>query len=189
MIMTQQPGYQEGNERTWWWRVAQHIDAAQLALVNAATLNKSDPASVIALQERMREAQAILLHIFRAKGLMTSFNGAASAPKAGAADASMPPMPLIPASPPPGVPMPLSPMDVSPLPAPPPQDWMPTDGVLGAWVSADPPSSQEIASSSTEELLAAPTEAAEIGEDEVAVVQAEVLVPAASASADPIPEA
>jgi hypothetical protein len=65
-----QPGYQEGSERAWWWKVAMHLDSAQLASVNAMTHNLDDQASAFALQDKLREAQAILLEIFRSKGLL-----------------------------------------------------------------------------------------------------------------------
>ncbi len=60
-------GYQE---RLWWWKVAKHLDDAQLALVNALALNADDPAPVHALQNKLREGQSILLAIFRWKGLL-----------------------------------------------------------------------------------------------------------------------
>jgi len=63
-------GYQEGGEKAWWWKVALHLDEAQLALANAMAHNLDDPRPVFALQDKLREAQATLLEIFRAKGLL-----------------------------------------------------------------------------------------------------------------------
>lgn len=78
-----QPGYQEGSERGWWWKVAKHLDEAQLASVNAMAHNLDDQSAVFALQDKLREAQAILLHIFRVKGLLPSLaNGVAEAARA-----------------------------------------------------------------------------------------------------------
>ena len=65
-----QPGYQEGSERTWWWRVAQHLDSAQLAAVNAMAHNLEDQSLVFALVDKLREAQVLLLEVFRTKGLL-----------------------------------------------------------------------------------------------------------------------
>ena len=65
-----QPVYQEGSERAWWWKVAQHLDDAQLASVNAMTHNLDNQTPVFALQDKLREAQVILLEIFRWKGLL-----------------------------------------------------------------------------------------------------------------------
>lgn len=64
------PGYQEGGEPLWWWKVAQHLDGAQSALSNAMAHNVDDPSLAFALYHRIREGQAILLEIFRAKGLL-----------------------------------------------------------------------------------------------------------------------
>lgn len=63
-------GYQEGSEKMWWWKVAMHIDEAQQALSNAMAHNLDDQKPVFALQDRLREGQAILLDIFSAKGLL-----------------------------------------------------------------------------------------------------------------------
>jgi hypothetical protein len=65
-----QPGYQEGSERTWWWRVAQYLDAAQLAAVNAMAHNLDDQTLVFAFGDKLREAQVLLLEIFRTKDLL-----------------------------------------------------------------------------------------------------------------------
>jgi hypothetical protein len=84
-----------------WWKVAKHLDETQLALANAMAHNVDDPRPVHALQERLREGQAILLEIFRMKGLLPgSPNGKATA---GA------PMPDVPVPPIPGVPAPTAP--------------------------------------------------------------------------------
>ncbi len=81
--MDRQPGYQEGSERTWWWKVAQHLDEAQLALATVMAPNLDGPTPTLVLQDKIREAQAILLEIFRAKDLLpASANGAAEAPTA-----------------------------------------------------------------------------------------------------------
>jgi hypothetical protein len=73
--VTTQPGYQE---RALWWRVAKHLDEARLAAVNAMAHNVDDPSLILALHDRLREGQALLLEIFRAKGLLpAALNGAA----------------------------------------------------------------------------------------------------------------
>ena len=97
-----QPGYQEGSEPMWWWKVALHLDEAQIALANATAHNLDDPRLPHALYDRLRDGQAILLEIFRAKGLLPgSTNGKIEAP--------MPEMP-VPAAPMPGWPMPVVPV-------------------------------------------------------------------------------
>ena len=97
-----QPGYQAGSEPMWWWKVALHLDEAQLALTNAMAHNLDDPRPVHALIARLTEGQAILLEIFRAKGLLPgSTNGTHEAP--------MPPMP--------GVPVPMGADDGAAIPA------------------------------------------------------------------------
>lgn len=79
------PGYQPGSEPVWWWKVALHLDEAQTALANAMAHNLDDQRPVFALQDRLREGQAILLEIFRAKGLLPgSTNGRAHVPPPGA---------------------------------------------------------------------------------------------------------
>lgn len=71
-------GYQEGSEKMWWWKVAMHLDEAQQALANAMAHNLDDPRPVLALQDRLREGQTILLDIFRAKNLLPAVpNGSA----------------------------------------------------------------------------------------------------------------
>lgn len=64
-----QVGYQPGSEPRWWWKVAQHIDEAQTALANVMTHNLDDQTAVFALQDKLCEAQVILLWIFQKKGL------------------------------------------------------------------------------------------------------------------------
>lgn len=81
MTQMTQPGYQEGSEPMWWWKVARHLDEAQLALTNAMAHNLDDPRPVLALHDRLREGQAILLEIFRMKGLLPgATNGTAAVP-------------------------------------------------------------------------------------------------------------
>jgi hypothetical protein len=95
-----QPGYHEGNERVLWWKVAMHLDEAQRALANAMSHNVDDPRPVHALHDRLREGQAILLEIFRAKGLLPGpSNGKIEVPMPGMPGMSMP-MPMPTASPP-----------------------------------------------------------------------------------------
>lgn len=65
-----QPAYREGDEPKWWWQVARHLDAAQLASVNAMAHNLDGQTLVFAFQDKLREAQAILWEIFRGKGLL-----------------------------------------------------------------------------------------------------------------------
>ena len=91
MTQMTQPGYQEGSEPMWWWKVARHLDEAQLALTNAMAHNLDDPRPVLALHDRLREGQAILLEIFRMKGLLPgATNGTAAVP---VAEMPMPPVP------------------------------------------------------------------------------------------------
>jgi hypothetical protein len=98
-----QPGYQDGSEPMWWWKVALHLDEAQLALANAMAHNLDDQRPVFALQDRLREAQAILLEIFRAKGLLPgSTNGKGELPMPMQA-AQGPSWPFPPGVPAPGV--------------------------------------------------------------------------------------
>ena len=95
-----QPGYQEGGEPLWWWKAAMHLDEAQLALANAMAHNVDDPRLAHALYDRLREGQAILLEIFRAKGLLPgSTNGRGEVPMP---EMSMPPGPVS------GVPVPMA---------------------------------------------------------------------------------
>jgi hypothetical protein len=103
------------NEALLWWKVALHIDEAQLSLVNAMALNVDDPRPIYALQEKIREAQAILLEIFGAKGLLPS---AATRPEA--------PVP------PPMVPPPMEPPTAPPMT--PEQFSASLEQVSGAWM-------------------------------------------------------
>jgi hypothetical protein len=61
---------QQGVERAWWWKVAMHLDEAQLATSNVMPHNAEDPTPVYVLQGKLREVQAFLLEIFRWKGLL-----------------------------------------------------------------------------------------------------------------------
>lgn len=167
-----QAGYQEGSERHWWWKVAQHLDEAQLALVNAAAHNTADPTPVIVLQDRMREAQAILLHIFREKGLVpAAANGAAANGANGAAVHA-------PESVPPPPPMSTAPSIEMPPPPPPPPGWAPGPG---SWVPASPEAQEE---DSAQETSASTKEDA----DEKIAVPTDV-VSSAPVAADQPPEA
>lgn len=113
--------YEEGNAGALWWKVALHLDEAQLSLANALAHNVDNLPNAFSLQDRLREAQALLLEIFRAKGLVPmSVAGAPPSP-------SMPPPmvpPMVPSMAPPMVPsMPLSrvpPMPPSMVPPMPP---------------------------------------------------------------------
>ena len=64
------PGYTPGGERDWWWKVADHLDKAVIASVNAMVHNVDAQDQVFKLQDKLREAQTILLQIFQAKGLL-----------------------------------------------------------------------------------------------------------------------
>lgn len=78
-----QRGYQEGSEILWWWKVAQHLDEAQRSLVNAMVHNLDDQTVVFALQDKLREGQALLLGIFGMKGLLpAAVNGKVEVPGA-----------------------------------------------------------------------------------------------------------
>lgn len=108
-----QPGYQAGSEPLWWWKVALHLDEAQLALANAMAHNLDDQRPVFAIQDRLREGQAILLEIFRMKGLLPGApNGTTAVPMPPMPGVPMPPMPPMP-----GVPMPM-PMPTAGMPLP-----------------------------------------------------------------------
>ena len=112
-----QPGYQQGSEPMWWWKVAQHLDDAQLALANAMSHNVDDPRLMHALYDRLRDGQAILLKIFRAKGLLPeATNGTAVGP--------MPSEPM--AGGPMPMPIPAPPMASAPMQIPEPQMPMPS---------------------------------------------------------------
>lgn len=122
-----QPGYQQGSEPMWWWKVAQHLDDAQLAFANAMSHNVDDPRLMHALYDRLRDGQAILLEIFRAKGLLPgATNGTAGGPMPGGPVAGGPmaaPMPVAPVS---GAPMPVAPTPAAPMPGPMPMPAAPT---------------------------------------------------------------
>lgn len=170
-----QAGYQEGSERHWWWKVAQRLDEAQLALANAAAHNTGDPGPVIVLQDRMREAQAILLHIFREKGLVPAATNGAAVNGANGANAaadhaadSAPPLPVSVA--------PSPPIEMPP-PPPPPAGWAPGPG---SWVPAAPEAQEDAASTGQES-------AAPESEETPIAVQADVV--SAPPSADSTPEA
>lgn len=107
-----QPGYQQGNERVLWWKVAMHLDEAQLSLTNAIAHTVDDPTAALAVQECLRTAQAILLDVFSAKGLLPrATNGAVEAqPPAPPGAAPMGPPPGVPMGPPPGVPPTVAPV-------------------------------------------------------------------------------
>lgn len=109
-----QPGYQQGNERVLWWKVAMHLDEAQLSLTNAIAHTVDDPTAALAVQECLRTAQAILLDIFSAKGLLPrTANGVPEAqPPARPNAAPMGPPPGVPMGPPPGA----APMGVPVMP-------------------------------------------------------------------------
>jgi hypothetical protein len=64
------PGYTPGGERDWWWKVADHLDKAVIASVNAMVHNVDEQDQVFKFQDKLREAQAILLQIFQTKGLL-----------------------------------------------------------------------------------------------------------------------
>lgn len=84
-------GYQQGGEPAWWWKVAMHLDQAQLALANAMAHNVDDPRLAHALYHRLREGQAILLDIFRAKGLLPGpVTGSVEAPPPNIPSSEMP---------------------------------------------------------------------------------------------------
>ena len=58
------------SESMWWWKVALHLDEAQLALAKAMAHNVDDPRPAHALYDWLREGQVMLLKIFHAKGLL-----------------------------------------------------------------------------------------------------------------------
>lgn len=58
------------NERAWWWKVAMHLDEAQLSMRNVLAHNVDDPTPVHLLMDKLLGAQAFLLEIFRWKGLL-----------------------------------------------------------------------------------------------------------------------
>jgi len=168
-----QPGYQAGSEPMWWWKVAQHLDETQLALANAMSHNVDDPQLVHALQDRLREGQAVLFEIFRAKGLLPgATNGKADVPP-GMPMQGMPGMPM------PGMSMPE--MPAPPVPPPPGGWWSgPSSAVSEAPVTAptseppqDPPLAADEPAVPEADHVAAPTDA-----EPPIVVSSEDVVPA-----------
>lgn len=134
-----QPEYQAGSEPMWWWKVAMHLDEAQLALTNAMAHNVDDPRPIHALHDRLREGQAILLEIFRSKSLLPgSTNGTPEAPRP-----QMPPMPGMP-----GMPMPVVPVPAEQAPP------------LAAEEPAVPEADQDVVASEPEQSAAPSPEAA-----------------------------
>jgi hypothetical protein len=91
-----QSGYRGPQEESHlWWRVAAHLDAARLAAADATAHGLDDPSRAIDLQDKLRDSQAILLEIFRAKGLLPNVvNGAAEVPRPPA----VPAPPVVPVS-------------------------------------------------------------------------------------------
>lgn len=59
-------------ERAWWWKVAMHLDEAQLAINKVLAHNVGDPTPVHMLHGKLQEAQAFLLEIFRWNGMLPS---------------------------------------------------------------------------------------------------------------------
>lgn len=158
-----QPGYNAGNEPMWWWKVALHLDEAQLALANAMAHNVDDPRPVQALYDRFREGQVILLEILRAKGLLPgSIRGTAEAP---VPPPPMPGMHGMPPGVPPGVPMP--PMHGMPMP------FAPVDGDVAA------PSAAEAQSLAVEEPAVPEADHAAAAAEPAAVLTSEVVTPPA----------
>ncbi len=178
------PGYQEGSELLWWWKVAQHIDEAQLALVNAMVHNLDDPRPMHALQDRLREGQTILLEIFRMKGLLP-------AAPSGKVEGRMPAMPMPMPMPMPGMPgMPVMPA-MPAMPAMPGMPGMPMafapapssiGGAGGEVVPAAPTADVEQSLPFAAETSIPQSAAASEPEQPVAAPSPEVLPPAASAS-------
>ena len=64
------PSYQQGSEGAWWWKVAQSLDTTAIACTNATAHNLDDQTVVFVFQDRIREAQVLLLEILRSKGLL-----------------------------------------------------------------------------------------------------------------------
>lgn len=84
----------------WWWKAALHLDEAQRALANAMAHNVDDPRPIHALYDRLREGQAILLEIFRAKGLlpgsgMSNGTGTVEVPMPGMPEPEMPELAVV----------------------------------------------------------------------------------------------
>ncbi len=77
-------------ERAWWWKVAMHLDEAQLSMAKVLTNNVDDPTPIHLLQGKLRDAQAFLLEIFRWKGLLPGLPvGAAVAAQTGATEGTV----------------------------------------------------------------------------------------------------
>lgn len=110
------------NEAMLWWKVALHLDESQLSLVNAMAMNVDDPRPIYALQEKIREAQAILLDIFGAKGLLPRAAPRPEAPVGPPMSSMEPPM-----GPPPGAPP-------GPPPMTPEQFSASLEKVSGSWM-------------------------------------------------------
>src|SRR5882672_1481526 len=68
-------------ELLWWWSVAQKFDEAQGALANAMAHNLDDQTRVFALQDKLCEAQGILLGILEMKGLVAAAVRAPAVPE------------------------------------------------------------------------------------------------------------
>jgi hypothetical protein len=64
----------------WWWKVAMHLDEAHRASVNAMAHNLENQRPVFELQDKIQSAQAILLEIFRWKGLLPGSTNVPIAP-------------------------------------------------------------------------------------------------------------
>lgn len=138
---------QPGAERPLWWKVAQYLDAAQIASVNAMAHNVDDPTIIIAFQDTVRQAQAILLEIFNAKGLLPqepplSAPSTGDGPSAGEPP-SPPPFATAPPSPPPFATAPISgfsfPWNGPSVPPPPPPPAQPEPLTAPLAEAAAPP--------------------------------------------------
>ena len=180
----QQPGYQQGSERAWWWKVAKHLDETNLALGNALAHNLDDPTLPLAFGDAIRQAQAILLEIFRAKNLLPG--GPVPPPKT-----EMPTGPVaaggspLSGGGPPGW-IPQFPQGPLPQQAPPPPSWIPQfpqapSPAPDAQASefSTPVEPEEVASDVTASATEAPvTVSATNGATEAPIVpEPEVIVP------------
>jgi hypothetical protein len=65
--MATRPGYQGSHL---WWKLAQHLDETFLASINVMAIDLDGQEDMIAFQGKLREAQALLLGIFRGKNLL-----------------------------------------------------------------------------------------------------------------------
>src|SRR5574342_799606 len=84
-------GFQPGAEKQWWWKVALHLDEAQIALANAVAHNVDDARLPNTLYDKLREGQGVLLQIVAAKGLMPNgANGASAAPSSVMSEPAVP---------------------------------------------------------------------------------------------------